>query len=125
LILFSITETRKNSGLGALLKGNGKLKKPVISFFSDKAKVLKEEIEKINQDAEERKRLHVEFQDLIQSDCREIKRLLHEISLYAPGSKHSIDLQKIELERGLLNLRKEIRMSKLSLGRTSSFLGGS
>lgn len=111
-----------NSDFGALLKGNGKLRKPVISFFSDKAKVLKDEIEKINRDAEERKRIHVEFHDFIQADFREVKQLLHEISLYAPGTKHSIDLRRLDLERETLGLRKELRMSRLSLWKDLVFL---
>ena len=104
-----------DSGMGALLKANGKIRRPVISFFSDKAKVLREEIEKINADVEERKRLHRETKEDICADAKEIKRLLQEISLYAPGTKHSIDLRRIELEREMLGLRKELRISGLSL----------
>jgi hypothetical protein len=32
------------SGMASLLKTNEKIRKPVISFFSDKAKVLREEL---------------------------------------------------------------------------------
>jgi hypothetical protein len=108
--------------MGALLKANGKLKKPVISFFADKARVLKEEIDKINQDAEERKRLHGETKDEICADSKEIRRLLQEISLYSPGTKHSIDLRRIELEREMLGLRKESRIAGLSLWKDSVML---
>jgi hypothetical protein len=104
-----------DSGMGALLKANGKIRRPVISFFSDKAKVLKEEIEKINADVEQRKRLHKETKEDLCADSKEIRRLLQEISLYAPGIKHSIDLRRIELEREMLGLRKESRMAGLSL----------
>jgi len=104
-----------DSGMGALLKANGKLRKPVISFFSDKAKVLREEMEKINADVEERRRLHKETKEAICADSKEIRRLLQEISLYAPGTKHSIDLRRIELEREMLDLKKELRISGLSL----------
>jgi hypothetical protein len=106
---------QNGSDVGALLKGNGKIKKPVISFFSDKAKILKEEIEKINQDMEARKVIHRETQQDVFADSKEIKRLLQEISLYSPGTKHSIDLRRIELEREMLGLRKELRISGLSL----------
>ncbi|MGB7295229.1 MAG: hypothetical protein WBC70_06520 [Candidatus Aminicenantales bacterium] len=71
---------------------------------------------------EERKRIHVEFQDFIQADFREVKRLLHEISLYSPGTKHSIDLRRLDLERETLGLRKELRMSRLSLWKDLVFL---
>jgi len=104
-----------DSGMGALLKANGKIRRPVISFFSDKSKVLKEEIEKIIADAEQRKRLHKEMKEDLCADAKEIRRLLQEISLYAPGTKHSIDLRRIELEREMLGLRKESRMAGLSL----------
>ncbi len=93
---------------------NGSVRKPVISFFSDKAKVLKEEIEKINADAEARKRVHREMKEAVCADAKELKRLLQEISLYAPGTKHSIDLRRIELERELLSLKKEARAVSLS-----------
>jgi hypothetical protein len=46
-----------------------------------------------------------------------MKRLLHEISLYSPGMKHSIDLRRLDLERKMLGLRKEPRLSKLSMWR--------
>jgi len=104
-----------DSGMAALLKANGKIRRPVISFFSDKAKVLKEEIEKINVDAEQRRRLHKEMKEDLCVDAKEIRRLLQEISLYSPGTKHSIDLRRIELEREMLGLRKESRMAGLSL----------
>jgi len=103
------------SDFGALLRANGKIRRPVISFFSDKAKVLKEEIEKINADAEERKRLQKETKEDICADSKEVRRLLQEISLYSPGTKHSIDLRRIELEREMLGLRKESRVAGLSL----------
>lgn len=112
----------KKSNLGRILNKNGKLKMPVISFFSDKARVLKEEIEKINLDMDVRRRIHRELQELIQRDKKDIKRLLHEISLYSPGTKHSIDIRRLDLEREIIGLRKELRISKLSLWKDLVFL---
>ncbi len=103
--------------IGNLLKSNGKLRKPVISFFSDKAKVLCEEIERINSDAEARNKLHCKIEKRIKKDKEELDRLLLEISLYAPGTKHSIDIRRIDLEREALGLGKELRISKISLWR--------
>lgn len=111
-----------NSGIGRLLKNNGNLRKPVISFFSDKAKVLKEEIDKINRDMEERKKIHKEVQCNIMKDVKEVERLLFEISLYSPGTKHSIDIRRIDLEREMIALSKELRLSKLSLWKDFVFL---
>jgi len=112
----------KNFGLGKIINSNHKLRKPVISFFSDKARVIREEIDKIRKDAEARKAIHREFQELIQKDRKEIKRLLHEISLYAPGTKHSIDIRRLDLERELINLNKELRLAKLSLWKDLVFI---
>ena len=118
------TKIRKNkkSDLGKLLNNNHKLKKPVVTFFSDKSKVLKEEIEKINLDMDVRRKIHREFKDLIQKDKKDVKRLLHEISLYSPGTKHSIDIRRLDLEREIIGLRKELRISKLSLWKDLVFL---
>ena len=111
-----------NSGPGKFLNNNHKLRKPVISFFSDKAKVLKNEIDEINQNADERRRIHEESHNLIKKDIKETERLLHEISLYSPGTKHSIDIRRLDLEREIIGLRKELRISKLSLWKDLVFL---
>ncbi len=112
----------KDADMGSLLNKNGKLRKPVISFFSDKAKVLKEEIDRINLDMDVRRKIHREFQELIKKDKSDIKRLLHEISLYSPGIKLSIDIRRQDLEREIIGLRKELRISKLSLWKDLVFL---
>jgi hypothetical protein len=101
---------------------NLKLKKPVISFFTDKAKVLREEINKINNEMEVRKKIYDKFLEDIGKDLKEVRRLLHEISLYSPGVKHSIDLRRIDLERELLGLSREVRISRLSLWKDLVFL---
>lgn len=106
-----------NSGIGKILRNNGKLRKPVVSFFSDKAKVLRDEIERINSDADARKKLQCKIEKRIKKDKDELDRLLLEISLYAPGMKHSIDIRRIDLERESLGLGKELRISKISLWR--------
>lgn len=111
-----------NSGLGKILNGNQKLRRPVISFFSDKAKVLKEEIEKINQDMAAREKIHKEAEACMQKDVKEVGRLLHDISLYSPGSSHSIDMRRMDLERELLLLNKELRFGKISLWKDIVFL---
>lgn len=112
----------ENSGLGKLLVNNHKLRKPVISFFSDKARVLEEEIERISLDIELRRKIHRESLCLIKKDTNEIKRLLDEISLYSPGTNHSIDIRRLDLEREIIGLRKEQRISKLSLWKDIVFL---
>lgn len=112
----------KNSGLGRLLNGNQKLRRPVISFFSDKAKVIKEEIDKLNKYVETRKAIHKNSVEDMKEDLKELKRLLNEISLYSPGTKHSIDIRRLDLEREMLGLRKELRISEISLFKDILFL---
>lgn len=112
----------RQASFASALKTNGKIRKPIISFFSDKARVLREEIEKINAEADERKRIANEISEMILSDFKEVKRLLYEISLYAPGTKDSIDLRRIDLEREMFSLRKELRISKVSLWKDLVFL---
>lgn len=106
-----------NSGFGKPLKNNGKLRRPVISFFSEKAATIEAEIRKINQDMEIRKKIHKECQCKIKKDRKEIERWLKEISLYSPGTRHSIDLRRQDLERTLISLSKEQRFTKLNLWR--------
>jgi len=112
----------KNNGIIKILNGNQKLKKPVISFFSDKARVIKEELEKLNNYLEMRKAIHERSVANIQEDVETLKRFLKEISLYAPGTKHSIDIRRLDLEREVLGLRKEQRISEISLFKDVLFL---
>lgn len=116
------SKRRKPSPVNGKILSNPKFRKPVISFFSDKAKVLKEEIEKINLDMEIRKKIHRTVLDDICKGVKEIRRLLQEISLYSPGTKHSIDIRRLDLEREIMSLGKEKRMTKLSLWKDLVFL---
>ena len=110
------------SGLGKILNGNRKVRKPVISFFSDKARVLGEEIEKLNKYIETRKSIHRNVEKNVKEDVETLKRFLKEISLYSPGTKHSIDIRRADLERSLLSLRRELRVSEISLFKDILFL---
>ena len=94
----------------------------MVSFFSDKARVLKEEIEKINQDICVRRKIQRNSNQEIGKDLKQVRRLLHEISLYAPGMKHSIDIRRMDLEREIIGLSKELRTSKLLLWKDIVFL---
>jgi len=112
----------KNNGIIKILNGNQKLRKPVISFFSDKARVIKEELERLNNYLEMRKAMHERSVENIREDVEALKRFLKEISLYAPGTKHSIDIRRLDLEREVLGLRKEQRISEISLFKDILFL---
>jgi len=111
-----------DSGLGKLLNGNQKIRKPVISFFSDKARTISEEIGKLNRYIETRKSIHEKAVECIEKDLETLKRFLKEIGLYAPGTKHSIDIRRLDLEREHLSLRKELRISEISLFKDILFL---
>ena len=69
----------KNSDLGEIINSNHKLRKPVISFFCDKARVIKEELEKLNNYLETRKEIHERSVANIQEDIEVLKRFLKEL----------------------------------------------
>jgi len=116
------SKKRKNNGIGKILNGNQKLRKPVISFFSDKAATISQEIDKLNNYIDLRKEIHMKSTERIQQDIESLKRFLKEIALYAPGTKHSIDIRRLDLEREMLGLRKELRISEISLFKDILFL---
>lgn len=116
------SKKRKNNGIGKIINGSHKLKKPVISFFSDKAATISQEIDKLNRYIETRKVIHKNSAERITQDIESLIRFLKEIALYAPGTKHSIDIRRLDLEREMLGLRKELRISEISLFKDILFL---
>jgi len=112
----------KNNGIGKILNGNKKLRKPVISFFSDKAATISREIDKLNRYIETRMGIHKKSAEQITEDIESLMRFLKEIALYAPGTKHSIDIRRLDLEREMLGLRKELRIAEISLFKDILFL---
>lgn len=90
-------------------------------FFEDKLKVLKDEIEDINKNLEERQGIEIEFTRMIESEIKELERHLHEISNWQKGDKSSIEFIRMELLRQVLSLKKEIRMNKLSFWKDRVF----
>lgn len=116
------SKKRKNNGIGKIINGNLKLRKPVISFFSDKAATISREIDKLNHYIETRKAIHKKSAENITEDIESLRRFLKEIALYSPGTKHSIDIRRLDLEREMLGLRKELRISEISLFKDILFL---
>lgn len=112
----------KSNGTKKILNGSQKLRKPVISFFSDKASTISKEIEKLNSYIDLRKKIHKNSTEKIIQDIDSLRRFLKEIALYAPGTKHSIDIRRLDLEREMLGLRKELRISEISLFKDILFL---
>lgn len=112
----------KNNGIGKILNGNQKLRKPVISFFSDKAATISREIDKLNRYIETRKAIHKKSAESVTEDIESLSRFLKEIGLYAPGTKHSIDIRRLDLKREMLGLRKELRIAEISLFKDILFL---
>jgi len=112
----------KSNSAGKILNGNQKLRKPVISFFSDKAATISGEIDKLDNYIDLRKAIHKKSLERITQDIESLRRFLKEIALYAPGTKHSIDIRRLDLEREMLGLRKELRISELSLFKDILFL---
>ena len=79
-------------------------------------------VEKINLDVEIRKKIHRKSLVDICKDVKEVKRMLQELFLYSPGTKHSIDIRRMDLERALIGLSKEKRITKLTLWKDLVFL---
>jgi len=120
----SVGKRRRKSGPNAagLISQNRKLRKPVISFFSDKARVIREEMERLEAYVKKRREIHRNVVKSMREDVEMLKRFLKEIALYAPGTRHSIDIRRLDLEREMLALRKEMRVAELSLFRDILFL---
>ena len=104
-----------------LIKEKSNPEHPSISFFSDKVKTLGKEIERINKDLEERERIEKQFERCIDCEIKELKRLLHEISEWPPGEKHTIEAIRLDLRKQILNLKREKRLNKLNFWRDRVF----
>lgn len=108
------------------VKGNPKvqdsrgafLKEPAASkadgFFEDKLKILKDEIEDINRNLDERAQLEAESGNSIDSEIREVERHLHEIYTWKKGDKSTIEFIRMEFIKQLGALNREKRMGRLN-----------
>ncbi len=101
---------QKNSGAG---KAGG--------FFEDKLKILKDEIEDINRNLEERKLIEKTAADSIESEIKEVKRQLHEIYTWKQGEKSTIEFIRMEFLKQLASLNREKRQSSLGFWKDRVF----
>jgi hypothetical protein len=90
-------------------------------FFSEKLKLLKEEIEDINRNLEERNKVENSAYESIESEIREIKRYLHEVYTWKKGDKQTIELLRMEFLRQLASLNQEKRKSRLGFWKDRVF----
>jgi hypothetical protein len=94
------------------------LKEPVAvkadGIFEDKLKILKEEIEDINRNLDERAKLEAESAGTIDSEIREVERHLHEIYTWKKGDKSTIEFIRMEFLKQLGALNREKRMGRLN-----------
>jgi hypothetical protein len=90
-------------------------------FFDEKLKVLKDEIEDINRNLEERKKIEKISTDSIDSEIDEVKRQLHEIYTWKKGEKQTIEFIRMEFIKHLTALYREKRSNSLNLWKDSVF----
>jgi len=114
-LLFDLDENEP--GLNDLLPCSSKpeisskpeLKKTFSGTLSGKIKILKEAIEEINQEIEERRKLSKNLLKKIDSDLFTLEYQLKELKHYVLGHNHSIEFRRLGLEREILGLKKEKR----------------
>jgi hypothetical protein len=90
-------------------------------FFEDKLKILKDEIEDINRNLEERKLIEKTAADSIESEIKEVKRQLHEIYTWKQGEKSTIEFIRMEFLKQLASLNREKRQSSLGFWKDRVF----
>ena len=90
-------------------------------FFDGKVVLLKEEIEDINRNLEERKKIEKESGYSIDFEIKEVKRHLHEIYTWKKGDKSTIEFIRMEFLKQLASLYREKRMNGLSFWKDNVF----
>ncbi|MBW2044102.1 MAG: hypothetical protein JRI96_04355 [Deltaproteobacteria bacterium] len=74
-----------------------------------KLEILREAIEELNQDIQERERISQQVQDKIGGDVFDLEFELRELKHWAPGVNDSIEARRLGLERELLDLKQQER----------------
>jgi hypothetical protein len=90
-------------------------------FFEDKLKILKDEIEDINRNLEEREKIENISSDSIDEEIEEVKRQLHEIYTWKKGEKSTIEFIRMEFLKQLASLNREKRQSGLGFWKDRVF----
>lgn len=90
-------------------------------FFEDKLKILKDEIEDINRNLDEREKIEKTSSDCIDGEIDEVKRQLHEIYTWKKGEKSTIEFIRMEFLKQLASLHREKRQSSLGFWKDRVF----
>ena len=90
-------------------------------FFEDKLHTLREQIEQINRNLQERERMEREFNESIESEIKELNHQLHEISTWSKGDKATIEAIRLELLRQVRALNREKRVNRLNFWKDKVF----
>lgn len=90
-------------------------------FFEEKLKILKDEIEDINRNLEDREKIEKISGDSIDGEIREVKRQLHEIYTWKQGEKSTIEFMRMEFLKQLASLNRERRQSGLGFWKDRVF----
>lgn len=90
-------------------------------FFDEKLKVLKDEIEDINRNLEEREKIEKISTDSIDTEIKEVKRQLDEIYTWKKGEKSTIEFIRMEFIKQLTSLYREKRQNTLGFWKDRVF----
>lgn len=91
------------------------------AFFEEKLITLKEQIEQIKSNLQERSVIEKEFNDSINAEIEELNRQLHDISTWAKGDKATIEAIRLELLRQICTLNREKRVNSLNFWKDKVF----
>lgn len=97
------------------------LRRLMAILFSDE-ELLKECIEDVSEDIKSREELARKLLANVEKNKKKVEPLLDEAKTWAPGYKPSINGRRTNLERMLLDLKREERLQLLNLFRNKTLL---
>ena len=90
--------------------------------FTEDVRLLKKRMKEIKQELESRKDLRRYSLSEMESDVSALECYLNRINHWAPGYKSGVDKRRSDMERELLELKKEERMERLAFWKDVALL---
>ncbi|MGD2091534.1 MAG: hypothetical protein PVH61_35505 [Candidatus Aminicenantes bacterium] len=90
-------------------------------FFDGKLQLLREEIEDINRNLEERQTIEKQSEVSIDEEIEQVKQRLHDIYTWKEPSKQTIEFIRMDLLKQLASLNREKRQSGLGFWKDRVF----
>lgn len=84
-------------------------------LLKEKLEILKAEIEAINESIDGREEIEKKFNELIDSEIKELRRNLYSIPAWLKGDKKHLEFVQLELFRQIYSLMREKRMNRVNL----------